>query len=82
MLDIVLPHSCAFHPSKACTIPAIRQAFITLLGNQFCHIFKTQTLVNEEEEKKCACFAFALKETCSIITRLPKIKVSGPFWIK
>ena len=32
--------------------------------------------------KKYACFACALKEPCSIITRLPKIKVSLLFWDK
>lgn len=38
---MVSPHSCTFHPSNACRIPATRQALITRLGNQFCsvHIF-------------------------------------------
>ena len=47
MLDMVLPHSFSFHPSKPCTIPATRQALITLLGNQFCHLlYVSQKTIN------------------------------------
>ena len=44
ILNKVFPHSFTFPPSKACTIPATRQALITFLGRQFCCIIKYKTL--------------------------------------
>ena len=38
MSNILSPHSCTFHSSKPCNIPAIRQALITLLESQFYYI--------------------------------------------
>jgi hypothetical protein len=44
MFNKMFPHSFTFHPSRACNIPATRQALITFLGSQFYHIMKDRVL--------------------------------------
>ena len=50
MLNMVSPHSCTFHPSKPCNIPAIRQTLITLLDSQFCSIIKHLNITKGKNE--------------------------------
>lgn len=59
MLNIMSPHSCTFQLSNACTIPAMRHALITLLGNQFCH----SNIISQFQEISFA----SLYPLCSVI---------------